>query len=80
MGGKSVEDNATEADVLEVGRTLAGILPKRRSDQIIGPPKWSEALGYGREEGWVLAPDQLELHKDHIHVGYMDERGTHNTR
>jgi hypothetical protein len=62
------------------GKPLAGIPPARRPDQIIGPPKWSKALGYGHEEGWVLAPDQLELHEDHIHVGYMDERGTNNIR
>jgi hypothetical protein len=80
VDGKPVEGNATDPDVLEVGRTLAGIPPKRRPDQIIGPPGWSEALGYGREEGWVLAPDQLKLHKDHIHVGYTDEEGTANIR
>jgi hypothetical protein len=80
VDGKPVEGNATAPYVLEVGKLLAGIPPKGRPDQIIGPPKWSKALGYGREEGWVLAPNQLKLHKDHIHVGYMDERGTHNTR
>ena len=80
VDGKPVEGNATDPDILEIGEELAGIPSKRRPDQIIGPPKWSKALGYGREEGWVLAPDQLELHKDHIHVGYMDERGNHNTR
>jgi hypothetical protein len=41
----------------------------------IGPPRWTETLGYGRKEGWVLAPDQLELHRDHIHIGYFDESG-----
>jgi hypothetical protein len=80
VDGEPVEGNVTDPDVLEVGELLASIPPERRPDQIIGPPKWSEALGYGREEGWVLAPDQLKLHKDHIHVGYMNERGTHNTR
>jgi hypothetical protein len=77
---KPVKGNATDPDVLEVGKLLAGMPPKRRPDQIIGPPKWSKALGYGREEGWVLAPDQLRLHKDHIHIGYIDEQGTHNVR
>jgi hypothetical protein len=80
VNGKPVEGNATDPDVLAVGELLAGIPSKRRPDQIIGPPKWSKALDYGREEGWVLAPDQLKLHKDHIHIGYMDEQGTHNTR
>ena len=80
VDGKPVKGNATDPDVLEVGTTLAGIPPKRRPDQIIGPPRWSEALGYGREEGWVLAPDQLRLHKDHIHIGYTDEQGTNNPR
>ena len=63
-----------------LGNLPGGLLLKRRPDQIIGPPKWSKALDYGREEGWVLAPDQLDLHKDHIHIGYVDEQGTHNTR
>ena len=80
VDGKPVEGNATDPDVLEVGKMLADIPPERRPDQIIGPPGWSGALGYGREEGWVLAPDQLRLHKDHIHIGYMDKRGTHNAR
>lgn len=80
VDGKPVEDNAANQDVLEVGKTLARIPPERRPDQIIGPPSWSRTLGYGREEGWVLAPDQLKLHKDHIHLGYMDRQGTHNSR
>src|SRR3712207_7852094 len=50
--------------VLDVGRTLAGIPARRRPDQIIGPKKWTNALGYGREEGWVPNPDQLRLHAD----------------
>ena len=80
VDGKPVEGNAADPAVLEVGKTLAGIPPRRRPDQIIGPPSWSRALGYGRQEGWVLAPDQLKLHKDHIHLGYMDAQGTQNSR
>jgi hypothetical protein len=73
VDGKPVEGNATAPGILEVGSILASIPPERRPDQIIGPPAWTETLGYGRKEGWVLDPDQLELHRDHIHVGYMDE-------
>jgi hypothetical protein len=51
-----------------------------RPDQVIGPPGWPEALGYEREEGWVLAPDQLRLHKNHSHVGYTNEEGNVNTK
>ena len=83
VDGKPVEGNATDPAVLDVGRTLAGIPARRRPDQIIGPKRWTEALGYGREEGWVLNADQLELHADHIHIGYMTEertRGEHSTR
>jgi hypothetical protein len=80
VDGKPVEGNATDQEVLKVGRLLAGIPPGERPDQIIGPPEWSRALGYGREESWVLAPDQLRLHEDHIHIGYVDEPRTRNTR
>jgi hypothetical protein len=73
VDGKPVEGNATAPGILEVGEILASIPPERRPDQIIGPPRWAQALGYGRKEGWVLAPDQLELHRDHIHIGYIDE-------
>jgi hypothetical protein len=80
VDGKPLEGNATDADVLDVGRMLAGMPSKKRPDQIIGPPKWSKALGCGREEGWVLASDQLRLHNDHIHIGYMGEQGTQDIR
>jgi hypothetical protein len=73
VDGKPVEGNATARDILQVGRILAGIPPGRRPDQIIGPPAWTETLGYGRKEGWVQARDQLELHRDHIHIGFIDE-------
>ena len=80
VDGKPVEGNATDPAVLDVGRILAEIPARRRPDQIIGPPAWANSLGYGRERGWVLARDQLELHEDHLHLGYLDERGTRNAR
>jgi hypothetical protein len=76
VDGKPVEGNATSPGILEVGKILASIPPERRPDQIIGPPRWAKALGYGRNKGWVRAPDQLELHRDHIHIGYFDESGS----
>ena len=75
VDGKPVEGNATAPGVLEVGKILASIASERRPDQIIGPPTWTKTLGYGRQRGWVLAPDQLGLHRDHIHIGYINERG-----
>ena len=80
VDGKPVAGNATDPDILDVGRMLAEIPARRRPDQIIGPPTWTRALGYGHERGWVLARDQLQLHEDHLHLGYMDERGTRNAR
>jgi hypothetical protein len=80
VDGKPVAGNATDPDILDVGRVLAEIPARRRPDQIIGPPTWTRALGYRRERGWVLAHDQLELHEDHLHLGYMNERGTSNAR
>lgn len=78
--GEPVRGNGGDETVLDVGRILRDMPPGRRPDQIIGPEDWSEVLGYPREEGWILEPDQLELHEDHIHIGYMDERGTRNAR
>jgi hypothetical protein len=80
VDGKPVEGNATDPEVLDVGRVLAEIPARRRPDQIIGPSGWASALGYGRQRGWVLERDQLELHDDHLHLGYMDKRGTRNVR
>jgi hypothetical protein len=80
VDGKPVEGNATAPGILEVGEILASIPPERRPDQIIGPPRWTKALGYRRPRGWVLAPDQLKLHRDHIHIGYIDEEGTQKSR
>jgi hypothetical protein len=72
VDGKPVEGNATDPDVLAIGKILASIPSGRRPDQIIGPPRWTRALGYGRRKGLVLAPDQLKLHRDHIHIGYTE--------
>jgi hypothetical protein len=80
VDGKPVEGNATDPDVLNIGRALAQMPARVRPDQIIGPPGWTSALGYGRQNGWILERDQLELHEDHLHLGYMDERGTRNVR
>ncbi len=80
VDGERVEGNGNDPAVLNVGRILAGIPPQRRPDQIIGPPGWTESLGYAGEAGWVLDRDQLNLHEDHIHIGYRDATGTRNTR
>jgi hypothetical protein len=80
IDGKPVEGNTTDHNVLEIGEILAGIPPRRRPDQTIGPPGWAKALGYGRKQGWVLAPDQLELHRDHIHIGYINEEVARKAR
>ena len=80
VGGEPVEGNAEGAEVLGVGRVLRDVPPDRRPDQIIGPEAWTGELGFGYEEGWILDPDQLALHDDHIHLGYNQNRGTRNTR
>lgn len=80
VDGKRIQGNGTDPAVLDVGRTLSGIPPNRRPDQIIGPPDWTRRLGYGWAEGWVLLPAQLDLHRDHFHIGYSGEAGTGNTR
>ena len=80
VDGEPVEGNAEDPRVLGVGRVLANLPPQRRPDQIIGPEPWTRRLGGTYEEGWITARDQLELHDDHIHLGYTKERGTRNTR
>ena len=79
VDGESVEGNGEDSNVLGVGRALAGIPPDARPDQIIGPPEWTERLDRSRQEGWILADDQLRLHEDHIHIGYKEE-GTNKNR
>jgi hypothetical protein len=80
VDGKPVRGNGTDPDVLDVGEILAGIPPQRRPDQIIGPSSWVETLGHSRREGWILDADQLKLHEDHLHIGYMSDDGTQNMR
>ena len=79
VDGKSVRGNGADAELVNVGEILAGIPPQQRPDQIIGPPSWTETLERSREEGWILEADQLELHEDHIHIGYQIEDSTYNT-
>ena len=78
VDGERVRNNGEDPNVLNVGETIAGIPPQERPDQIIGPEDWTEALDRSREEGWVLDEDQLKLHEDHLHIGYMRTAGTWN--
>ena len=78
VDGEPVEGNGSSPKVLDVGRVLASIPPDERPDQIIGPEEWTRELGFGYEEGWILDGDQLDLHDEHIHLGYMKARGTRN--
>jgi hypothetical protein len=80
VDGKRVQGNGTDPAVLDVGRTLAGIPPDRRPDEIIGPPGWTRSLSYPRAAGWVVSPALLDLHRDHLHIGYGKKTGTYNTR
>ncbi|CAA9454591.1 MAG: hypothetical protein AVDCRST_MAG02-1391 [uncultured Rubrobacteraceae bacterium] len=80
VDGEPVEGNGAGRAVLGVGRVLAGLPPARRPDQIIGPEEWTRTLGSGYEEGWVLEEDQLDLHDEHLHLGYTREDGTRNIR
>ncbi len=80
VDGEPVEGNGASRAVLDIGRIFAGLPPARRPDQIIGPESWTRELGFGYEEGWVLERDQLDLHDEHIHLGYTKARGTRNTR
>ena len=80
VDGKPVRGNSTDPDVLSVGEILLGISPQKRPDQIIGPESWAKSLGRSSEEGWILDEDQLKLHEDHIHIGYIRDEGTWNVR
>ena len=72
VDGKPIEDNGTQPAIVDVGWMLANIPSGRRPNQIIGPSDWTRKLGYGWKEGWVTDKDQVELHGDHIHIGYRD--------
>jgi hypothetical protein len=80
VDGKPVRGNGADRNVLDAGRALANIPPQQRPDQIIGPLSWTETLGRSSREGWILDDDQLELHEDHLHIGYRSESSTSNTR
>lgn len=80
VNGKPVRGNGADPEVLDVGRTISGIPPQQRPDQIIGPRDWTEALDRSPGEGWILEDDQLTLHEDHLHLGYASDGETRNTQ
>ena len=80
VDGEPVRGNGTDPNILDLGRRIAAIPAQQRPDQIIGPQSWTDTLGRSGEEGWILDQDQLKLHEDHIHLGYMGEDGTRNAR
>jgi hypothetical protein len=79
VDGAPILGCGSDPAVVDVGRMLAGIPPQQRPDVIIGPSAWNEALGYGREAGWILDEDQVALHEDHLHLGFDSAEGTSNT-
>ncbi|MDP8951090.1 MAG: hypothetical protein M3N18_02435 [Actinomycetota bacterium] len=80
VDGRPVRGNGDDQEVLNIGETIAGIPPQERPDQLIGPSSWAETLDRSYGEGWILDPDQLALHEDHLHIGYRSDDGTQNTR
>jgi hypothetical protein len=80
INGKPVRGNGTDPDVLDIGEIISRVPPQERPDQIIGPESWAEDLGRSSEEGWILDDDQLERHEDHLHIGFIRDEGTWNTR
>ena len=76
VDGKPVEGNGADPDVVSVGRILAGLPSRNKPDVVIGPAAWNQALGYGPAQGWVLDPNQVFLHDDHLHIGYWHGDGT----
>ena len=80
VDGKPVEGNGDDPDVQDVGWILAGLPPEQRPDQIIGPTAWTRRLDRSPAEGWILDKDQVELHEDHIHMGFREKNGNQNTR
>ena len=80
VNGKPIRGNGTDPDVLDIGELISGIPPQERPDQIIGPESWAKTLGRSSEEGWILDEDQLKLHEDHIHIGYIRNAGTWNAQ
>ena len=80
VNGKPVRGNGIDPDVLDIGEIISRVPPQERPDQIIGPESWAEALERSVEEGWILDEDQLKLHEDHIHIGYIRDDGTLNAR
>ena len=80
VNGKTIRGNGTNPDVQDSGEIISGIPPQGRPDQIIGPESWAKTLGRSSDEGWILDEDQLKLHEDHIHIGYIRNDGTWNVR
>ena len=76
VDGKPVKGNGADPAVVSVGRILAGLPIKNKPDVVIGPDAWNRVLGYGPEQGWVIDRDQVDLHADHLHVGYWKGDGT----
>lgn len=80
INDQQILGRGTDPDVLDAGQVLQSLGPQARPDQIIGPTAWHEALGAEREMGFINDVDQTELHNDHLHLGFMQEEGTYNTR
>ena len=80
IDGEPVRGNGTDPNILDLGRRIAGIPAQQRPDQIIGPQSWTDTLERSGEEGWILDEDQLKLHEDHIHLGYLRDDRTWNVR
>lgn len=77
--GPGISGYGGDANVVDVGNILLGLSAQDRPDQMIGPSAWNAALGASREQGFILDGDQVSLHEDHLHLGFMNTSGTNNT-
>lgn len=68
--GVAISEDPEAPATIEVGRYLMSLEGDARPARVMGPARWLAALGDGDRRGFRDDPFALEIHADHLHIGF----------
>ena len=70
MDGVAIGKDPEAAVIVEVGRYLMSLKGNARPARVMGPARWLAALGDGNRTGFRDDAFAVQIHADHLHIGF----------